>query len=144
MGNGQQELVSSPGSQTGPASQAKVDDLTLARMVAQAVRSVPGVLDVTPGRFGVAATYGPGGRIPGVVLRRDANETLTLEVQVIASKTTLLAQLDRVTITPSPPIQETPYLLSLAKQIRLATQETFAKAELPAPTAIDIVIADLC
>ena len=45
-------------------------DLAVARAAAAAARGVPGVADVTPGRFAAAATYGPGEVVRGVAVRR--------------------------------------------------------------------------
>jgi hypothetical protein len=48
------------------------DDMALALALAQAARTVEYVVDLGAGRYGVAATYGPGQRIRGIVLRRAA------------------------------------------------------------------------
>jgi hypothetical protein len=46
------------------------DDVALALALSQAARTVEHVVDVSAGRYGVAATYGPGQRVTGIVLRR--------------------------------------------------------------------------
>ena len=46
-----------------------VAPLALARLAASTARSCAGVVSVDPGPSGVAATHGPGGRVPGVTLR---------------------------------------------------------------------------
>ena len=58
-------------------------ELRLARAVAAAVRGVPGVADVSPGRFAEAATYGPGEVVRGVVVQQVAG-ALAVEVHVRA------------------------------------------------------------
>lgn len=56
--------------------------------VAQVAASVPGVAALHPGRFGEAATYLPGRRVPGVQVRDDLVEvhvTLVWGVDVLAT-----------------------------------------------------------
>jgi hypothetical protein len=45
----------------------RVSDLGLARAIAAAVRTVPGVAELSPGRFAEVATYGAGDRVSGVI-----------------------------------------------------------------------------
>src|SRR5262245_16598016 len=47
-------------------------DLALALALAAEARTVEYVVDLSAGRYGVAATYGPGQRVKGIVLRRPA------------------------------------------------------------------------
>ena len=54
----------------GPSAPDGGGDLRLARGVAAAARAVPGVAALSPGRFAPAATYGPGGVVHGVAVRR--------------------------------------------------------------------------
>ena len=61
----------------------QVSEVSLARAVVAAVRGVPGVADVSPGRFAEAATYGPGEKVRGVVVGR-AGGALDIEVHVCA------------------------------------------------------------
>ncbi len=61
----------------------QVNEVNIARAIVAAVRSVPGVADVSPGRFAEAATYGPGERVRGVVLGR-AVSALDIEVHLCA------------------------------------------------------------
>ena len=44
-----------------------------ARAIAAAVRAVPGVLDLSAGPGGAAATYGPGERVRGIVLEANGD-----------------------------------------------------------------------
>ena len=50
------------------------DPAARAGRVADAVRAVPGVADLHGGLFGEAATYLPGGRIPGIRLTDEVAE----------------------------------------------------------------------
>jgi uncharacterized alkaline shock family protein YloU len=56
-----------------------VSEVAIARAAVAAVRTVPGVVDVSPGRYAEAATYGPGERVGGVAVRRDGG---ALDIQV--------------------------------------------------------------
>ena len=67
-----------------PSSAAGGADLRLARAAAAAARTVPGVAALTPGRFAEAATYGPGGVVHGVAVRRRAGG-VAVEVHLSAA-----------------------------------------------------------
>lgn len=69
----------------GSASEA-----SFARAVVAAVRAVPGVADVSPGRFSEAATYGPSEKVGGVVVGR-AGGALNIDVHVCALYSASLA-----------------------------------------------------
>jgi uncharacterized alkaline shock family protein YloU len=58
-------------------------EVTLARAVVAAVRGVPSVANLSPGRFAEAATYGRGERVRGVVIHR-SRSALDIEVHVCA------------------------------------------------------------
>jgi len=60
-----------------------VSEVSLARAVVAALRGVPGVADVSPGRFAEAATYGPGEKVRGVVVGR-TGDTLDIDVHLCA------------------------------------------------------------
>jgi uncharacterized alkaline shock family protein YloU len=61
----------------------QVSEVSIAQAIVAAVRSVPGVADVSPGRFAEAATYGPGEKVRGVVVGRVAG-AFDIEVHVCA------------------------------------------------------------
>ena len=63
---------------SGNRSLSKV---SLARAISDAVRLVAGVADVSPGRFAELATYGPGEKVPGVVVE-SAVDGLAIEVHL--------------------------------------------------------------
>jgi hypothetical protein len=62
---------------------AHVGEVALAQAIVAAVRLVPGVADVTSGRFAGAATYGAREKVQGVVVRPTA-DGLDVEVHVCA------------------------------------------------------------
>ncbi len=61
----------------------QVSEVSIARAVVAAVRGVPSVADVGPGRFVEAATYGAGEKVRGVVVGR-ARGALDIEVHLCA------------------------------------------------------------
>jgi hypothetical protein len=62
---------------------SRASDIAIARAVAEAVRTLPVVLDVSPGIVELAATYGPRERVTGVVVRRPNARDTIIEVHVI-------------------------------------------------------------
>jgi hypothetical protein len=118
-------------------------DLALATNIAQTVESVPGVRGLSAGCFATIATYGPGGRVPGIVLRRAPPDTLTVEVHLVASEEVLLLTLHRRSVTPPLTLPEAPFLLSLAEQVRTSIQQMLALLPLSQPVTVDVVIDDL-
>jgi uncharacterized alkaline shock family protein YloU len=65
------------------SSDAPVSEVALAQAVAAAVRAVPGVADLSPGRFVEVATYGAREKVRGVIVKQTA-ESLDVEVHVCA------------------------------------------------------------
>ena len=132
----------SPGTpvSTGQPAREAGTDLALADNIAQAVCAVPGVCKMSQGRFALAATYGPGGRVPGVVLWREASGKLLIEVHIVVGATFLLAALQhRQTRASAQP----PVLLQLAEHVRLAVQYVVMEGNL-SPHAIDVVMEEAC
>src|SRR5215469_291952 len=62
---------------------AHVSEVTLAQAIVAAVHSVPGVANVSAGRFAEVATYGAGEKVQGVLVR-PAADGLDVEVHVCA------------------------------------------------------------
>jgi uncharacterized alkaline shock family protein YloU len=65
------------------SGRVQVSEVSLARAIVAAVRRVPGVADVSAGRFAEAATYGPGEKVRGVAVGRAAG-ALDIEVHLCA------------------------------------------------------------
>ena len=63
-----------------------VSDIAVASAVAQAVRQVPGVADLSAGRLAPAATYGARQRVTGVVVHHLADDEIVLETHVVLSE----------------------------------------------------------
>jgi hypothetical protein len=119
------------------------DDLTLARVIAQVVRCVPGVQGMSAGRFGTVATHGPGGRAPGVVVRRAVSGQFAIEIHLIASEALLRAALPGNASGSAARLPGTPFLLALAGQVRAAIHEAGTGHWLFSAPGIDVSIDDL-
>lgn len=122
----------------GQSAKEAKGDLSLANNIAQAVCAVPGVCNMSKGRFALAATYGPGGQVPGVVLWHQAPGKLLIEVHIVVCETLLLAALQQRQTKAS---AQPPVLPHLAEQVRIAVQQVVMEVNL-FPQAIDVVIED--
>ncbi|MER3428954.1 MAG: hypothetical protein C4334_12865 [Pyrinomonas sp.] len=66
-----------------PQARSTLDPFEIARAVADTVRAVPEIADLGSGRYSEAATYGPSGRVHGVVVREEPTGLL-IEIHVVA------------------------------------------------------------
>ncbi|HEU5198933.1 MAG TPA: hypothetical protein VFU32_04810 [Ktedonobacterales bacterium] len=130
-------------SQRARLSSVGSDDLPLARVVAQAIQCVPGVQGLSAGRFGTAATYGRGGRVPGVVVRRYARGQLGIEVHLVVSAAALRAALRQSASMPAVIQTWPPFLLYLAEQVRASIQATATRQQLFSAARLDVYIDNL-
>ncbi|MBX5456150.1 MAG: hypothetical protein IRZ31_04550 [Thermogemmatispora sp.] len=71
------------------AAPTSLDDLSLARAVAEAVCQIPAVLELSAGRFAREGTYGPGEFVRGVVLKRPTPDSLEVDVRVVLAEQAL-------------------------------------------------------
>jgi hypothetical protein len=71
------------------ATPTSLDDLSLARAVAEAVCQIPAVLELSAGRFAREGTYGPGEFVRGVVLQRPTPDSLEVDVRVVLAEQAL-------------------------------------------------------
>lgn len=119
-------------------------DLELAKSVAAAIRGVPGVLDMGPGMFAQAATYGPGERVMGVVLRHPAPAALAIEAHVVLDERMLVQTLSSVSPSDGPSGSEhTPIVVRVADRIRAVVFQTVHQFGVPGPITVDVVVDDL-
>jgi uncharacterized alkaline shock family protein YloU len=101
-----------------------VSELTLARAIAAAVRTVPGVADLSPGRFAEVATYRAGDKVPGVVVKR-GEDALEVEVHVCARYADSLA------------------LNELATRVRETTRQSIEASGTTRISRIDVAFDDI-
>jgi hypothetical protein len=146
-----------------PGAVSRDDDVALALALAQTARTVEQVVDLGAGRYGVAATYGPGQRIRGIVLRRAAQSEGSAQGSAAASVVEAYLVVATAAITsamapaarqrkrrPSPEhavgvsgTPETPVLLRIAGETRRALAATLRRRRPNEQWDIDIIIDDL-
>jgi hypothetical protein len=117
-----------------------VNDITIAKLLAQAIRATAGVVDLSPGLFALEATYGPGERVLGIVLSHPAPNALTIEVRVVLAETVLREALCAL---PSTEAGETALLLRFAQQLRTVVAHTIRTLDVAGLTAVDVAIDDI-
>lgn len=146
------------------ASRDQSDDATLALALAQAARTVEHVVDLGVGRYGVAATYGPGQRITGIVLRRSTPSAtiapmsfvveahIVVATAVVTSGMTSAAQrsehneqwrpsIDHALSAPGTP--KAPVLLRIADETRRVLAAALRQLRPNEKWDIDITVDDL-
>jgi hypothetical protein len=129
------------------AEPERPDDIGIAQAIARAVRAVPGVAGISPGRFALVATYGVHQRVPGVALRWAEDGALYVEAHVSLDASAVMPP----SSAPSTPATRNsgksahgaPTLLLLADQIRDAIRDAIHALDLPPPAQIDIVMDDM-
>jgi uncharacterized alkaline shock family protein YloU len=102
----------------------KVSEVGIARAIVAAVRSVPGVADVSPGRFAETATYGPYEKVRGVGVSRE-RDALDIEVHLCALHADSLV------------------LSELAARVRSAVRRSVEALDAGAVRRIDVAFDDL-
>ena len=121
-----------------------LSDIVLANAIVDAIRAVPGVVDIGQGLFSKAATYGPGKHINGVVLRHSASGELAVEVYVVLEEASFIKAFSDVSHSDaSSSSGTTPVLLRFTGEVRAAVNQTLAHLGLPVPTMVDVTIDDI-
>jgi hypothetical protein len=115
-------------------------DITIAKLLAQAICATPGVVDLSPGLFAIEGTYGPGERLLGIVVRHPTPDALAIEVRVVLAEKMLREALSN---EPFKNADRTPLLLRFADQLRTVVAHTICKPDAPALTAVDVAIDDI-
>ena len=99
-------------------------DFVIARALAHAAGDVPGVIELYGGRLGEIATYGRGGRVPGIRVWREAGR-LHVEAHIVAAY---------------PPEHTLP---ALADSVRVRLRQQLSELGVANLGPIDVVVADL-
>ena len=99
-------------------------EFVIARALAHAARDVPGVVALFGGRLGEIATYGRGGRVPGVRVWREAGR-LHVEAHIVAAY---------------PPEHTLP---ALAESVRGKLRQQLPELGIADIGPIDVIVADL-
>jgi hypothetical protein len=147
----------------GAVSRDDSDDVTLALALAQAARAVEYVVDLGAGRYGVAATYGPGQRVRGIVLRRAAQSEssegsaaaasvveayIVVATAAVTSAMTPAARQRKRRLSPDHALGASntpgePVLLRIAAEARRALAATLRRLRPNERWDIDIIIDEL-
>jgi hypothetical protein len=129
------------------------DDVAVVVSLAQAIRSLPYVADLSAGRYGVAVTYGPGQRISGIVLRRpiptedDAHLPSVVETHIVLTAEVVRAfpeqRLSSAQSQQAGTTVQRPVLLDLAEEIRQTLEREIRSLRPSESWVIDIALEDL-
>ena len=127
--------------QTPPAPlvSGHLSDMDIAHALVQAIRNVPGILDMGQGLFAQSATYGPGRRIAGIALDHPGPGELTVEVHVILDERFLNKALSNAASSSD----TTPILLRFTGQVRAVVSQTLEHLGLPLPIMVNVTIDDI-
>jgi uncharacterized alkaline shock family protein YloU len=118
------------------------EELVLARAVAKAVTRLPGVLEMSAGRFAREGTYAPAEFVRGVVLKRPTPATLEVDVRVVLAQQTL-------TKAPAEAGQDgvidgrTLSLPDLSRQIRKTVRRAIVQLGRQPPVAVNVFFDDV-
>jgi len=104
--------------------ESQLQEFVIARALAHAARDVSGVVELFGGRLGEIATYGRGGRVPGVRVWREAGR-LHVEAHIVAAY---------------PPKQTLP---ALADSVRIRLRQQLPELGVADIGPIDVIVADL-
>jgi hypothetical protein len=128
---------------------SSTNDFVIAGAVAEAVRALPMVLDLSAGIGELAATYGPRAHVTGVVIRHPRLRDITIDVHVILRG--LLHDESRRDKAPGGSSHRTAeegiacdaVLARAADEIRRAVYRAAKRLALARPTAVDVLIEDI-
>ncbi len=133
--------VQEPSSRTTPEH---LSDTLIAEAVVHATRSVPGVFDMGEGLFAKAITFGPGKRVPGVVIYHPTTDSLSVEVHVVLDNATFTRAYSELAGSDTQSRSgATPVLLRFTDQVRTVLIHTLQDLGLPDSTLVDVTIDDI-
>jgi uncharacterized alkaline shock family protein YloU len=102
----------------------QLPEFTMAEELVRVTREVPGVVDVYGGPLGAIATYGRGGRVPGIRIRTEEGR-LSVEMHIIAAYAADLK------------------LPALADKVRKRIRQQLHKLDVGNIGQIDVVVDDI-
>ena len=132
-------LDAGSGTEKAQASSGHLRDTDIATALVQAIRAVPGVLEMGQGVFARVATYGPGTHIAGIALAHPTPATLAVEVHVVLEERVLSTAL----ADASSSSETTPILLRWSDQVRAVISHTLEQLGMPVPLMVDVTIDDI-
>ena len=127
----------------------RITDVIIARTVADRVRAVSGVADLSHGYAALVATYGAMQRVTGVMVRRPAPEEIRLEVHVVLRADTTrpdIAERESVARDEAG-TRDGDFVVGIfaavAAEIREVVRSTLEEMSLPSPSEVDVFIDDI-
>ena len=121
-----------------------LSDMVIADAIVHAIQAVPGVLDMGQGLFAIAATFGPGKRVQGIVIQHPTVDSLSIEAHVILEEASFTKAYSEISGSDaSSRTGTTPILVHFTDEIRSAVTQTLAHLGLPVPTMVDVTIDDI-
>jgi uncharacterized alkaline shock family protein YloU len=122
----------------------RVTDITVASAVALAVRTVPGVMDLSPGLSTPVATYGAGRRVTGIVVHHPTPDDIALEVHVVLSEAhCTAAPADATVDSTASDARDRGVLADIASQIRELVFDTVHDVASLVLVRVDVFMDDL-
>jgi hypothetical protein len=115
-------------------------DLALAQATAEAVREVPGVLELSSGRSVLAATYGVRQHVTGVVIHHPRPGETSIEVHAVLGGLTPRGTALETGVAST---RRQAVLLDVAETIRGTVDRVAFTLQLPTLLGVDVYIDDL-
>jgi hypothetical protein len=133
--------VQEPSAETAPEH---LSDTLIAETIVHNIRTVPGVLDMGEGLFAKAATFGPGKRVPGVVILHPTSDSIAVEAHVVFEDATFTKAYSELSASDAQSRSDTtPVLLRFTDQVRTVVVQTLEQLGFPASTLVDVTIDDI-
>jgi hypothetical protein len=96
------------------------------------------------GLFVQAVTFGPGKRVPGVVISHSTTDSLAVEVHIILDDAAFTKTYAESSASDAQSrSSSTPVLLRFTDQVRTAVIQTLGQLGLPASTLVDVTLDDI-
>lgn len=124
----------------------QTSDITIARAIARAVRTVAGVVDLSPGRAALAATYGSGQRVIGIAVHHPTLDQVVFEIHVVLSEDQGREALsDTTQRTVKRDVEGPGLLVEIASRIREMVYQTLQDVDVVSRDhmSVDVLIDDL-
>jgi hypothetical protein len=130
-----------PSAETAPEH---LSDTLIAETIVHNIRTIPGVFDMGEGLFAKAVTFGPGKRVPGVVIFHPTSDSLAVEAHVVLDDSTFTKAYSELSASDAQSRSDTtPILLRFTDQVRTVVIQTLEQLGFPASTLVDVTIDDI-
>ncbi len=126
--------------------ESQASDLNIAKAISKAVRATPGVVDLSPGLFALAATYGANEQFVGIVVRKSSLLETVVEVHVIVAievTPNVEEQGNTSSVSAQMETSDSAVLIRVANRVRKAVYRAMEDLRLAPPASVDIFIDDI-